>query len=735
MSRVTPSRARFEILSDSSSDDEQLCYEQLIALKHQHHSRHRQQLHPTILRDLSISHSQNRCSSATSSASDSTIETLTNKLKRLHLGTTAHQLSRVEDTCNWADKHKKQPGSRLTRPPIAANTFDVLETVPEDESRGQSESAAPSVSDSSQHLLELPAEQYSQHPLSIAVRTTPSVQEQLAKHSNGDFEWVLSVRVPISSTSSPPNHSTISSSSSSSSSSLSEAHTIVKTQLFGCNLLPITKYFADDSVAEDGAPNTYTLLVTPIKNDEKSLEGDGDPVAQATMAVADPNSNPTTPTKSLSAHSSNGSQRLTPSSARSTRIDDKFLDVGVSRSPIPRPVSRIEDSLEALDELEDQLEAFDKAAYFRQILLANEHESPSAHKHSIPPDSARSTGSVRFATPQIEKNELRASSTVRAKPVTEPRQRIVRKATSMIFLDAPKLKIEDKPLAQAPPKRGVMGKIASLLPPRPTVRSTKQPAAPSSELTRDRAACKLKEKREAHVSTKAAVEQATRPTVASLRRSKSARSPTRPTFELPGEAISRRKREEREAQLKAQEEEEKKRRTFKARPMRSAAVPSTVPRDTIASRARQNKVASAENAGQKPTPNLSKRASTINSSSFRPPLSHTNNRPQPRGRDLQANSSASDSSRDASSSTRSVSGKRSQVSEEDTQQQKLRGHEIYRRDNSWVGEREREKREREMLAKLARVEAAERSRQQSREWAAKQARKRMTISSLRDVAV
>lgn len=39
--------------------------------------------------------------------------------------------------------------------------------------------------------------------------------------------------------------------------------------------------------------------------------------------------------------------------------------------------------------------------------------------------------------------------------------------------------------------------------------------------------------------------------------------------------------------------------------------------------------------------------------------------------------------------------------------QKLRGHEIYQRDNSWVDCRMREKYERETLAKLAREEAAE----------------------------
>jgi hypothetical protein len=80
-----------------------------------------------------------------------------------------------------------------------------------------------------------------------------------------------------------------------------------------------------------------------------------------------------------------------------------------------------------------------------------------------------------------------------------------------------------------------------------------------------------------------------------------------------------------------------------------------------------------------------------------------------------------------------VSRARSAISIEDAQMQKLRGFEIYQRDNSWTDSRVREKCERETLARLAREEAAEKSRQQSREWAAKQAKKRMTINSLRDV--
>ena len=62
------------------------------------------------------------------------------------------------------------------------------------------------------------------------------------------------------------------------------------------------------------------------------------------------------------------------------------------------------------------------------------------------------------------------------------------------------------------------------------------------------------------------------------------------------------------------------------------------------------------------------------------------------------------------------------VSAEDAAQQKVRGREIFSRDNnSFTAERERERREREQAAKLARQEAAERSRALGREWKERQA--------------
>ncbi|KAF3070452.1 hypothetical protein GL218_00157 [Daldinia childiae] len=686
---VIPSRV--EILSDTSSNEDDPSSHDSFKSDN------------SILCDLSAFQLQNRSSACSNPA----VESLTTCLKKLQIDT---------ETCN-TDNPKNQSRRRLTRPAIAANTFEVLETVPEDESLRSCTSASTNISNETQYRFELPAsaiEKFSDHPLiEIARRGIPSAKEQLAKHREGWFEGIISTKIPIEN------------------STQSSAAPSFKAVHLGFNLLPINDNAPRGSPTEADVLARFIALVSPLAPGEEVLTDDEQP-ARPNMAVAESSRNHLAPVKELELPSEDRTRQSTPTSPSSVRDKDRHVEVIVPRSPA-QPIARIEDSVEALDELEEQLEAFDEAAHFKRII--SPRNPSSGHKPTVPLLSVTNAGITRSVTPQPKRSTPVVSSpaSIRINSTSEP-QRTVRKAASMIFLDPPKLKIEDKPVTQAPSKRSFFKGIASLLPPRQPPKSNKKPTIPTFELPGDEIARKLKEKREARISTQAATEQATKPTMSSLRRAKSAKAPTRPNFELPGEAISRRKREEREAQLRAQEEEERKRREFKARPIRSGAAPSTFPRDTAASRARQSKVHLVENSTQQNSPGRNKGASTATNSTSRSPLSKTNNQCQSRGRGLQPQTSGVQPPRGVSSSTvDSTSGQHSSVSTEDIQQQRLRGQEIYKRDNSWTGERERERREREALAKLAREEAAERSRQQSREWAAKQARKRMTIASLRDV--
>ncbi|KAI1428029.1 hypothetical protein F5Y12DRAFT_103320 [Xylaria sp. FL1777] len=680
MSHISPSRQSFEILCDSPPADSQS--------RQDHRGPTPSQSGP--LRHLSVIQSQNR------------------HFEQVRAGTGSHELNPVCCNPQWGaiqrnNNKEKRIGGRLKRPSITSSTFEVLDAVAKPESQTQSVPAASKVLDDAQRVLQLPVDRYSSHPLSIAARSIPPLEEQLAKHRDGQFEWILAIRI-----SSDPK------SQSDSDSELDDSKEARKAY-FGCNLLPEPYPRGNESLQTASPTDRYLLIVTPVEETHDVLEVFRNPIGNS-MALPEANSAHTTPIKTLEHGSPREADGITPNSTLCTRGDDSLAE-SISIS-LGDPVTRIEDSFEALDILEDQLEAFDKVARFNRFIPK---EQPLSNRLAAPGPT------VRFATPQLQRTFARPSSaSLRMRPATEPRRTALRKATSMNF-DSHKFKTEEKTLVQNSPNsstiKGALDSSRQSL----VAKSTKQRILPTFELPGEAVARQLKEKKEARLAS----QRATQPTASSLRRAKSAKLPTRPAFELPGEAISRRKREEHQAQLKTQEEEERKRREFKARPVPSHALAPTVPRETIASRARQNKVALTENSAQTPIP--TKRPLTTTGYHSRSALSSTINQPQSRGRGLRAEGSSMQTSRATSTSTGSASEKRSSLSIEDVQMQKLRGHEIYRRDNSLTDSRMREKCEREALAKLAREEAAERSRQKSREWAAKQAKKRMTITSLRDV--
>ncbi|EON99377.1 putative carboxylesterase family protein [Phaeoacremonium minimum UCRPA7] len=394
---------------------------------------------------------------------------------------------------------------------------------------------------------------------------------------------------------------------------------------------------------------------------------------------------------------------------------------GISRETTPRrpsplrPITRIEDSFEALDQFEEEVEAVTQAAQLNRVL------SPDTGKASD--GNAKRNSSL--GQPSARLKNRQGSGEVKPKG---GRDSSVRRS-AMPPISAK----DDKASAKAPVKKAPVARPASLLPPKPLVKPSRPSIVPTFELPGEAVARRLKEKREARLSLQVNSEQLA---AATPQRAKSlrARPPTIPNFELPGEAISRRKREEHAARLKAQEEEERKRREFKAKPIRTSMAPSTAVRETATSRARTAKAAQQENSAPAQTSSAAgKRLSVApGSRASRPSMSSTasSTGPPSRGRDLTVGSpSTRQISRAASSSTGSISGKRSTMSAEDVQHQKLRGREILQRDNNYLAEREREKRDREEAARLARQEAAERSRMLSRQWAEKQRQKKLTATA------
>ncbi|KAK8134720.1 hypothetical protein PG984_006732 [Apiospora sp. TS-2023a] len=707
MAPIALTGCRFDIFNDSSADDDTSTSTvdgtnaRVGALD---------QNHISSLRPVSVSNAQNR-----QVKSPTRVESLAAELKKLHLDNSP-EIYHYKGRPIHQVKLKGQPGVHSARPPIRRDTFERLETVPEVEQRDPPEPEASSVSAGTQHYIELPAHQFSKHPLALSARKLTSVEAQLAKHRNGHFEWVLTVKVPENPVPSDDSNKSDSSKPPS-----------VRSLFFGCNILPSTGQSEKVDSGKDFPDQTFTLLVTPLEGNQEPIVAtpQEDSKSSIAMAVGARPAVQGTPVKAAQHVPEVRIEEVSPPS------DSKRGRVSVASVRVPsNSPPRIEDSVAALDLLEDELEAFDQAAHFDKIVSPISDKSPKSPLQSLSAAAHHSPG----AASRMDRTSPRpvSSATHRIKPAEPRRSPTMQRSASMIVLDSPNMKEEDKPLVQAPPKKSTNKGLASLQPPKPLIKSTKAPTMPTFELPGEAVARRLKEKREARMSMKATAEQAGAPTQSTIRRTKSARAPTVPKFELPGEAISRRKREEREARLKAQEEEERKRREFKARPIRSGTMPASIPRETITSRARQ-KGALTENVGKSTTPCPKKRASVIIAS--REPLPHVDNQSQLRGRHLTATEPSTTSlvRRNTSSSTNSLGSKRGSVSIEEVQQQRLRGKDIFQRDNSFSQDREKERREREAMARLAREQAAEQSRLRSREWAEKQKRKRMTVGSVKDL--
>lgn len=249
---------------------------------------------------------------------------------------------------------------------------------------------------------------------------------------------------------------------------------------------------------------------------------------------------------------------------------------------------------------------------------------------------------------------------------------------------------------------------------------------------------------------------------------KSTKAPTRPTFQLPGEAVAAKLKAAREERLKREEEEAQKRKEFKARPMPNAN-PTMAVKQTAASKARQSLILHGEKtvagaaAGNKENMSV-KRASSVRESNvtkrlsttltgtaakrasavMAPSSSSTLSNPKPRvaastttSTDAAAKRSSiaanTSKPRNASIITPSISSNstnsssvpgaataKATVTAADVVTQRAKAREIFNRDKVEKEMREKERREKEDAAKKARFQAAERGRQASREWAEKQ---------------
>lgn len=510
---------------------------------------------------------------------------------------------------------------------------------------------------------------------------------QIEKQLAGQFEWLVSYAAPARS----DQHC----------SPQSDASCIAdNTVLFGCNLLSRRPQSTLGGSSARHPPRTiYTLIATPIQGDAHAL-----PHFEAPVAVEEHFRRDTaqlqlpTDTLQMALHVRDAARR-TPSPSPTLLSD---LAVEVSKDGTYSN-SRIEDSLEELDKLEEDLEAVNVVTRPARLESKNKnasHDAPTQQSSATKATTSKRVSivgpfpTVRVQPPEKTNTALRRSASLTLRDKTGEGRRDIVEQKAAGFLTRSKSTNLRTP-AQAP-----------------AVRSTKPPTVPNFELPGEAVARRLREQREARQAQQAEAQK----NQATPTKSRASKPLPRPTFELPGEAISRRKREEHESRLRVQEEEDRKRREFKARPVRHTIGPSTLPRETIASLARQGKLPQQEEVGKQP-----KRASIAGLKSLLG-KSTVGESTLPRGRNSMIVPTDS-TSRATSTSTGSTSGQRSTVSAEDAEKQRIRGRAIFTRDNSYTQQRERERTEREIAAKKARDEAAERSRIASREWAEKRRRR------------
>lgn len=523
------------------------------------------------------------------------------------------------------------------------------------------------------------------------------------------------------------------------------------------------------SVAEVKAPTPATESETEIVKDEP-------PAYTAEVAQDDEDSfirhiverSPAKPARRRSSIDDDLKLRFQsrPTSRAEDMVDEieEFEDI-ITRSPA-KPVSRIEDSVEKLDQEFDMMEALAEAASpgtsptkGTSPVQAIPNRISSKGKTPVTPVPAK-TGTLKRAaivnprpTPTASSVGVRGgkliisrmaaekastgTATVRAAKAPVPRQSVasagLRRSASVA---SGSVQSRDTPSSSARP---LAKRPLSLLPPKitPGRQPARPPARPIFELPGEKIARELKEKREAR-EARMAERVAEAEKAGPMKRSepvrkmaatptvRSSKPPTKPSFELPGDALSRKKRAEHAAKLKAQEEEERKRREFKARPVRKSVVSGApAPRETAASLARKSIVGAPSEltVGRRSLrPSIAEidRDNVVHSAPRTRVSSKTFERkssagtkpagPNMSGLAMQRTpSNVSITAAAVSAATAAVAGAK-----------KLSGKEVYKRDALASQNVQQEQKAKQEAARKAREEAAERGRQASKEWAEKQ---------------
>ena len=375
--------------------------------------------------------------------------------------------------------------------------------------------------------------------------------------------------------------------------------------------------------------------------------------------------------------------------------DDFFVEQIKARTPGKR-ISRIEDSVEAIDALEEE---FEKVG----VLFPASVNGPSSHnKPKKQAESQSTTGDSK--------------SSGRLKTVySNAHQRAVearRPSTSI-------RPAESKSSSVASKKGVTLSRGAATNSPYQSTDPTFNTGATTS-----------------HAASKKRISSVQK---APFHPIKSTKPPTRPDFELPGEAVARKLKEQREERSKHEEDEAAKPRVFKARPVRQSHAPAV--KLTATTKARLSMARGERLGNPKPaalpslmgTASPNKRLSTLSvPKRSTPPIARrstpfsVNGATRPtRGPSLNASTTIRAPS--------ALGANRPAPTAEESALQKLKGKEVFGRTRAEIADREKAKKQKEEAARKARADAAERGRIASRAWAEKQ--KAMKLEAVKENTV
>ncbi|PVI07868.1 hypothetical protein DM02DRAFT_234885 [Periconia macrospinosa] len=425
-----------------------------------------------------------------------------------------------------------------------------------------------------------------------------------------------------------------------------------------------------------------------------------------------------------------------------------------SRSPSKSPM-RLEESIEAFDALEEALENVGKA-----IPLFDQSADEAPQKKALPKTSTPKKKSPAVArvsrNPNVAPKSLKSTTSKPLPRSSLGRASSVRTASSSSAKNPAVRKPSGEPVDYLASKRRPISMSFPTPPPPP--KSQRAPTKATFELPGEAVAAKLKAQKEERLKREAEAGSAKKPRPISMPPPpKSTKPPTKPNFQLPGEAIA--------AKLKAQKEERLKREaeggnqqssTTSSRPIslppppKSTKPPTkpnfTLPGEAVAAklkaqreeRLKREEQEAAEAAKKvpfkaRPAPTARPSTTTLNRTS-------SLTVPKRSGSVTTNTTTTTTKSRTASSSSSTITNsnrnsvvfggghaQKSTVTPADAALLKLKGRQVFNRDKVEKETRERERREKEEAAKKARAEAAERGRIASREWAERQKRKLLGV--------